>query len=423
MVDGAHIRLSRILLGLAFAFASFALLAQASAQSVGIKWNAVSETTGGSPVQISGYHVGYGTSSRSYTLGMSIGDVLLARIEALDNGKTYFFAVQAIGAGGLESDWSDEVSYFVPYENCTNGLDDDRDGKIDCQDAECPAQPELCDGLDNDCNGAVDDNLAPQACVLTRGVCAGSTKICGGQTGFKDCDASRYGADYQQTENQCDGKDNDCDGSVDEGCPCTVGANVPCSSDVGECTAGQQFCDASAILGPCSGNLPSAELCDGKDNDCDGSADNGVAPQTCPLQKGVCAGAFTPCGGGAGFPACTAASYGPNYEVAETRCDGMDNDCDGQVDEDNVCQASSGQPPPSVDPAPSPGSDPDQVAAADGAPGISGSVDSPFAGSSPLTGCSAAAPEASGTLGLGLWLVALWLARRARDGGAGPRRG
>ncbi|MBI2061036.1 MAG: hypothetical protein HYT87_14815 [Nitrospirae bacterium] len=79
---------------------------------------------------------------------------------------------------------------------------------------------------------------------------------------------------------KCDGKDNDCDASVDEGCACTDGLIQSCYSGASEtkgtgvCKAGSQTCSGGQ-WGTCSGEvIPVAEICDGKDNDCDGQTDN-----------------------------------------------------------------------------------------------------------------------------------------------------
>ncbi len=60
----------------------------------------------------------------------------------------------------------------------------------------------------------------------------------------------------------------------------------------------------------------------------------------CQLQLGVCAGSAETCNSSGNWPGCTATNYlgySGKYEEAETACDGLDNDCDGQVDEDPIC--------------------------------------------------------------------------------------
>ncbi|WAS88948.1 MULTISPECIES: putative metal-binding motif-containing protein [unclassified Corallococcus] len=64
-----------------------------------------------------------------------------------------------------------------------------------------------------------------------------------------------------------------------------------------------------------------------------GTPDSGVAEALpCEKTQGVCAGAKRAMVDGAYEPVCTARSYGENYEATETRCDGLDNDCDGVTD-------------------------------------------------------------------------------------------
>lgn len=190
-----------------------------------------------------------------------------------------------------------------------------------------------CDGLDNDCNGVVDDGLSAPLCALKLGVCIGARMACGGIGGFQACGGAEYGPNYQAVEVTCDSLDNDCDGTVDG----AFEVGNPCQVGVGACTAqGFVVCSAGGSSSECSvaaGN-PSAETCNGVDDDCDAQVDNNLGPPpSCPLQQGVCSGSVQVCGGFSGYLSCTAGNYGPSYEATEVSCDLLDNDCDGVVDE------------------------------------------------------------------------------------------
>jgi len=134
---------------------------------------------------------------------------------------------------------------------------------------------EVCDGVDNDWDGAIDEDLVGELCELQAGVCAGSQKICGGLAGWLPCSLTTYMAyspHYEQTEITCDGLDNDCDGLTDENLDRACGA-----SSIGQCELGTQTC-VDGQWGVCEGEIgPSAEVCDGIDNDCDGSTDEEVS--------------------------------------------------------------------------------------------------------------------------------------------------
>ena len=95
-----------------------------------------------------------------------------------------------------------------------------------------------------------------------------------------DCNDSDASANPDAEEACGDGVDNDCDGQTDEGCiidgPCTDGAMRECGTDVGACSIGVQICENSA-WSDCDGQGPITETCNGEDDDCDGETDeNGI---------------------------------------------------------------------------------------------------------------------------------------------------
>jgi len=129
----------------------------------------------------------------------------------------------------------------------------------------------------------------------------------------------------------CNGLDDDCDGTVDDGVP--TGAS--CSAGIGACArTGTTLCVGGALTG-CSAvaGAPGTETCNSLDDDCDGTVDDGV-PTGAPCSSGVGACARTGttlCVGGA-LTGCSAVAGAPGTET----CNTVDDDCDGTVDED-IC--------------------------------------------------------------------------------------
>jgi hypothetical protein len=96
-----------------------------------------------------------------------------------------------------------------------------------------------------------------------------------------DCDDGCAACHPGGSESCGDDTDEDCSGAVDDGCPCTDGATRSCGTDEGECVAGTQQC-VSAAWGTCEdATEPAADVCNGLDDDCDGTVDGAAADAAC----------------------------------------------------------------------------------------------------------------------------------------------
>ncbi len=225
-------------------------------------------------------------------------------------------------------DWCDGAMVCVDGPNivraaCPLGCGDCNDGDGNVR----PGRVEACNDRDDDCDGATDEGCdddndgwcdAGLACTTAPSICA---------TGCGDC-ADDVAAIHPSATERCNGIDDDCDGTDDEGF--AIGAT--CYAGLNACrTQGETVCTVDgAIVCDAVPAAPVAELCNGIDDDCNGVVDNGFAVGgQCSAGLGECArtGIFQ-CGGN-GAIVCSAASGPTSDEV----CDGKDNDCDGMTDE------------------------------------------------------------------------------------------
>jgi MYXO-CTERM domain-containing protein len=169
----------------------------------------------------------------------------------------------------------------------------------------------------------------------------GFTWAPGCPTTVKDCDCDDTDKNiHPKATELCDGKDNNCDGKIDPTppCGCTSGQQRSCytgpagTDGKGTCKKGTQSC-VNGKWGSCVGETkPKAEDCNGKDDDCDGSIDENLTQQKCysgaagTAGKGSCKEGTRSCSNGQ-WSTCV----GEVLPSAE-KCDGKDNDCDGQID-------------------------------------------------------------------------------------------
>lgn len=113
-----------------------------------------------------------------------------------------------------------------------------------------------------------------------------------------------------------------------------IGGSAGSGADAGG-SAGEGGSAGSAGKGGSAGEggcFPTEEVCDGQDNDCNGETDENLLPPLCDKTMGVCAtpANYPECDGENGWIAC---EYNSDYEATETKCDNKDNDCDGDTDE------------------------------------------------------------------------------------------
>jgi hypothetical protein len=232
----------------------------------------------------------------------------------------------------------------------------------DCDDTSASTNPgstEVCDGIDNDCDGTTDESDAAGAPTWYAdsdgdgyGDPASSTTACTAPSGYvsdgTDCDDTSASTNPGATE-YCNGDDDDCDGTIDDGLPgryyypdedrdgYTGDAVYACASPgpwYSTDSVGLDCDDSNAAVNP-----GATEVCDSLDNDCDGAVDEGVTFTWYRDSDGDGYGSRIPstaCTAPSGYVSSstdcddtTAAAYPGATEI----CDSLDNDCDGAVDE------------------------------------------------------------------------------------------
>lgn len=229
----------------------------------------------------------------------------------------------------------------------------------DCNDADAtsnPGQPELCDGKDNNCDGAIDNGVGAVFYLDSDGDGQGnpmvSSQACHAPQGFvvnaSDCDDQAADV-YVGANEQCDGKDNDCNGLVDDGVQTRYYPDRD-HDGYGDSSSGSLACEPGtgtvANGADCNDNNPNVrpgatEECNGIDDDCDSLIDDGFYRKTFYRDQDL--DGFG--GAGSAIEACVApAGYSPDrtdcndqdntiFPGAAERCNSADDDCDSVVDE------------------------------------------------------------------------------------------
>ncbi len=265
---------------------------------------------------------------------------------------------------GIDQDCDDEID----EEPTEDDPDTDGDGyasSVDCNDSDADINPgalEMCNGYDDDCDGLVDLGAADGTLYYLDsdsdgyGDASTSVAACDQPTGYvsddTDCDDTDANVNPGMTE-VCDSVDNDCDGDVDEDCEADndsdgIGESLDCDDNDASIGAADTwlldsdddgFGDEAQTIDACeqpSGYVTSAvtndcddsddtvnptaeEIEDGLDNDCDGEIDEGYDID------------------GDGYSESAGDCDDENADInpgAEEVCDEIDNNCDDVIDTD-----------------------------------------------------------------------------------------
>jgi len=249
----------------------------------------------------------------------------------------------------------------------------------DCDDGDSainPAATELCDGVDNDCDGDTDEDDAADAATWyadtdgdSYGDAASTDVACAQPSGFvavtgtdsADCDDGD--ADINPgADEACNGVDDDCDATVDEddavdaaswyadndgdGYGDATTSDVACAQPSGFIADDSDCDDTDSAVNPAG-----TEMCDGIDNNCNGTTDEPSAEDASSWHADADGDSYgdsltsvDACDQPSGFVAddndCDDDDSTVNPAATEL-CDGIDNDCDITVDEDDAVDAAT----------------------------------------------------------------------------------
>jgi hypothetical protein len=187
------------------------------------------------------------------------------------------------------------------------------------------------------------DTGESKVCGTETGVCSEGIVECNNLGIWGECQGS-----IGPSQEECNGLDDNCDGEIDDGidCSCAAGEERECGTDTGQCHSGTQTCSEEGRWGECLNGIgPRPEECNGLDDDCNGIADDAPSPGCCragdPPQPipgstntGICVIGMKTCNNGV-----WEVTTEPVYPGEEVCGNSLDDDCDGDVDE--TCETCS----------------------------------------------------------------------------------
>ena len=272
-----------------------------------------------------------------------------------------------------------EADIDADCDGAIDHSDDDLDGFLSCADCDdtnaavSPDAEEVCNGIDDDCDGEVDGSRAEGSVRWYADTDADGSgdpdswvRACEPPDGHVD---NRYDCDdtdastYRGAAEYCDSVDNDCDGDIDEADEAVDAVEVFVDGDgdgYGDSATATVACSVasgfSSVAGDCDDTDPATypggvEVCGGADEDCDGLTDDDDPSVTGVStfyrdadgdSYGDASTTATSCAAATGYVADATDCDDDEQDInpgADEYCDGVDNNCDGVTDEDTAVDA------------------------------------------------------------------------------------